>query len=392
MIGKNINEVVQDDLQALVANSVLKTKTLVYKQSLPANADSDKIEFLADVSSFANASGGDLIYGIVEDKNTGCPSQVTGLTVDNIDREISRLENMIRDGIEPRIHGITIHPVRLDESRVAFIIRIPKSWIGPHRVIFKKHDKFYSRNTNGKYPMDVTELRIAFNFSETLAEKLRKFRDDRVAKIYAAETPVPLSSGGKLVLHVIPVISFYPGQAYDLGKIQQTQIRPIYCSGWNARYNFDGFLAYSGNGNKNSHSYVQLYQNGIIEAVDGLLLSDRNESGIPYIPSVAYERELISALEKYLLVLRELNVEPPLLLYLTLINVKGYVMAVDRRRFWNLDRYPIDRDLLLTPETVINDYTVAATKVLKPSFDLIWRACGFSRSLNYDENGEWIVK
>ena len=89
----------EEDLQTLVDNSVLECKTIEYKQALPSNSDSDKKEFLADVSSFANASGGDLIFGIIADKKTGAPKSLEGLSIENIDQEILRLENMIRGGI-----------------------------------------------------------------------------------------------------------------------------------------------------------------------------------------------------------------------------------------------------------------------------------------------------
>ena len=50
------------DLQALIENEVAESRTIEYKQSLPGNSRDDRKEFLADVSSFANASGGHLIY------------------------------------------------------------------------------------------------------------------------------------------------------------------------------------------------------------------------------------------------------------------------------------------------------------------------------------------
>jgi len=39
---------------------------LDYKRDVPGESDQDKKEFLADISSFANATGGDLIYGVDE--------------------------------------------------------------------------------------------------------------------------------------------------------------------------------------------------------------------------------------------------------------------------------------------------------------------------------------
>ena len=204
MIPKNIDQITEADLQVLIDNEVLEGKTIEYKQELPSNPDSEKKEFLADVSSFANAIGGDLIYGISEDPVTKAPIELTGLDIKNADKEISRLDSMIRDGIEPRMPGVVIQPCSLSNSKTALIIRIPKSWINPHRVTYKGHDKFYARSSNGKYPLDVSELRIAFNLSETLAERIRKFREERISKIYANDMPVPFTNNAKIVLHLIP--------------------------------------------------------------------------------------------------------------------------------------------------------------------------------------------
>ncbi len=180
MIAKNVDQITEEDLQGLIDNSVLQGKTIEYKQSLARNSESDRKKFLADISSFANANGGDLIYGIIEDRKTGIPKVLRGLTIENVDQEISRLDSMIRDGIDPRIIGVTIKAVGLSNSRKALIIRIPKSWISPHRVTFKGYDKFYSRSANGKYPLDVGELRVAFTLSEAVTERIRRFREDRL--------------------------------------------------------------------------------------------------------------------------------------------------------------------------------------------------------------------
>ncbi len=376
-------------MQALVDNKVIECKTIEYKQALPGNTDNEKKEFLADVSSFANASGGDLIYGITEDKQTGKPKSLDGLDIENIDQEILRLDNIIRTGIQPRLPSVTISPpIPLENSKVALIIRIPKSWISPHRVIYDGHDKFYSRSSNGKYPLDVGELRIAFNLSETITERIRNFRLDRISKMVANETPVPFYENAKIVLHLIPIISFNPAQSYDISKIAShpEKLKPIYCSGWNYRYNLDGFLSYSGGREEKSHSYVQLFRSGIIEAVEGLLLRHRTDRLI--IPSIAYERELIKSLTDYLSLLKELNVEPPIFIFLTLLGVKGYFMDVYSDP--DIDEInTIDRDILQLPEVIVEKYDDEAAQVLRPCFYAIWNACGFKKSFNYNDNDEW---
>jgi len=389
MIGKNVDQITKKDLQTLIDNSVLERKTMEYKQSLPSNSDSDKKEFLADVSSFANASGGDLIYGIIEDANTGIPKMLDGLTIENVDREISRLDSMIRDGIEPRILGIVIKSVNLSNSKTVLIIRVPKSWISPHRVSFKGHEKFYSRSTNGKYPLDVSELRIAFNLSEAIAERIRKFREDRISKIFANEAPVLLYNNPKTILHLIPIISFNPAQSYEISKISShpETMGTIYPTGITGyRYNIDGFLTYCEPEKGKAYSYVQLFKNGIIEAVEGGLLRPRDEELL--IPSIAYEKALIESFTKYSFILKTLNVELPIFLFLTLLGVKGFSMSTKREIMSRYEHREIDRDVLLLPEIIVESYDDVAGDVLKPCFDSIWNACGYPRSMNYDDAGE----
>jgi len=389
MINKNLDKITLDDIKQLQDNAVAEGKTIEYKKLLPSNSDADRKEFLADISSFANASGGDLIFGITEEK--GSPRSIDGVEVENVDEEIRKYENIIRDGIEPRITFST-RAINVSGRKFVFIFRVSKSWIGPHRVIYKGHDKFYSRNSAGKYALDTHELKIAFTLSQTLAEQINKFKAERITQLFAGNLPLPFYDGGKIVLHLIPLESFNPNYSIDLNPVinDPGKLRPVYCSGWNHRINLEGVLSYSGGRDDKSHSYVQLYRNGIIEAVEGLMLSaDRGEK--KYIPSVAYELELIKSLRKFLNLSKELEINMPIVIFLTLIGVKGYEMAVDRMRFWN-DYYKIDRDILQLPEAIIESYDIDPKEILRPLFDLVWNACGYKRSFNFDEDGNWIAK
>jgi hypothetical protein len=393
MINSDIEKITKDDLQTLTDNGVIEHKTLEYKQILPGNSDKEKKEFLADVTSFANASGGDIIYGIVEDKKTGKPKSLDGLSIENPDQEILRLDGIIRNGVQPRLPSATFSkPIPIKEDKIALVIRVPKSWISPHRVILGGHDKFYSRSSNGKYPLDVGELRIAFNLSETITERIRNFKLDRISKILANETPVSIYQNAKIVLHLIPIMSFNPAITYDIGEIaaQSEKFKPIYCYGWNFRYNIDGLLSYSRGKEEKAHSYAQLFRNGIIEAVETLLLESHKDK--LYIPSVAYEKELIKSLNDYINTLKHLSVEPPIFVFLSLLGVKNYIMAVDTWRHDIDEIHGIDRDILQLPEFIVENYETKAEYILKPSFDSIWNACGFKQSFNYNENGEWAPR
>ncbi len=101
MIQKPLDAISEDDLLALISNGVREGRAIDYKRELPGNSDGEKKEFLADVSSFANTSGGDLVFGI--DEAQGLPTQLTGVRSANADLEIRRLDSILASGLDPRI-------------------------------------------------------------------------------------------------------------------------------------------------------------------------------------------------------------------------------------------------------------------------------------------------
>lgn len=387
MILKDLEKIQEQDLQELVNNSVFERKTLEYKLTLPGNTDSEKKEFLADVSSFANAAGGDLVYGILQDNEIGLPKELGGLEVQNVDQEILRLESIIRDGIQPRL-TVRSQQIQLTNSKVALIVRVQgRSWISPHRVVFRDWNKFFSRGTNGKYEMDVTELRLAFNWSGSFIEKIRSFREDRISKIHANETPVPLEQGAKIVLHLIPITAFDPSNQLSVEEIasQDEKLRPIMVGhNIDQRYNLDGFLTLGAHQSGETWSYLQVFRNGIFEAVEGAMLGSQR-----IIPPSLYEQELIESLQHYLPAMKALNVALPIFVFLTFVGVKGYSMGLHKSIFRRVEGSPIDREVLIFPEVMVERYDCKIEDVFRPIFDSVWNSCGYSRSLNYDKEGKW---
>lgn len=94
MFYRNIHDITVDDLNSLIADQVEEGKTIDYKLELPTNGYDSKKEFLADVSSFANAQGGFLFFGIREENRI--PVELVGLPDTTIDDDIQKLENMLR--------------------------------------------------------------------------------------------------------------------------------------------------------------------------------------------------------------------------------------------------------------------------------------------------------
>lgn len=267
-------------------------------------------------------------------------------------------------------------------------MRVERSWIGPHRVVFKGHDKFYSRNSAGKYPLDVSELRSAFTFASSVTDRIRAFRADRIAKIIVNDTPFPFPEGSKTVLHCIPVESFAGSVQYDVLKFkdQAHRIPPIVLgSGWNTHINLDGFATYSGT-TDGCYSYTQLFRNGVVEAAEGYWLNTEYQ-GKRNIPYGALEKDVLEYVKKIFTIQKELGVNTPIVLALTLTGTRNLQMAQDIYSFGG--GHSIREENLILPESVVEDFNVPLDKVLKPIFDLIWNACGFVKSKNFDDEGNW---
>lgn len=386
--GKAFETIGAADLFELKTNQVAERKYLDYKKELPGSSDSAKKEFLADVSSFANASGGYIFFGIEEDQ--GIPIAIDGLAGIDPDKEILRLESILRSGIAPRIPGIQSKAIDLGNSTSVILMHIPRSWMAPHMVTFNDSSRFFSRASNGKFQLDVTELRNAFLLSETKAERIRYFRADRLSKIIAGETPVSVYETAKIVLHIVPLdfdgqrISMFP-MAPELNQLYA----PIYSDGGSYRYNIDGLLTYKQYVRDTKvASYLQLFRNGALEAVEGYMLDPRPYG--PILPDSMYEPELIKTLPRYTRLLKVLGIEPPLFVMLSLVGVYGYYFDLPKRilhQAGHEEPVVIDRNVIQIPEIMLDSYNFSPEEVLRPCFDAIWNAAGFAQCLNYDEEG-----
>ncbi len=114
----------------MIDNKIREDKQWDYKRQQIGKTDGEKKEFLQDVCSFANATGGHIILGIDEGEGVdrGLPIKLVGFHV-SVDEEISRLQNILLNGIEPRIYGLDMKAVELTSqqaavSPVVIIIRI----------------------------------------------------------------------------------------------------------------------------------------------------------------------------------------------------------------------------------------------------------------------------
>lgn len=383
---KLLEQITERDLQALRDGEVREGYDIEYKRVLSAQPK-EKINFLAAVSSFANTRGGDLILGIREEG--GVPKEIVGLEITtDIDKEILRLENLARDCIKPRITGLHSHPVRLSTSKVAIVVRVPRSWRAPHAVDAEKHWRFYARNSAGKYQLDVDQLRVAFRVTEETAEKIRSFRSDSVTRIRSGNiaVPVPLVDGPKFALHLIPIGAFDIMERLDLSQLpNDLDVTAGIYDYRDYRYNLDGLLYYNISANGRSNAYSQFYANGIVETV--LLLHVGGEDRLEI---VAFEDHLLKrVVPKLLEVQKRLGVAPPLVIMISMFGVAGYKIFPYSVRGPHHPVHAVDRDPLIIPETLVEDFGEDPAMFMRPVFNAIWNAAGWPMAMTYDAKGQW---
>ena len=370
MIPKPLDNIIHSDLQQLIQDQIPESKSIEYKRDLPGASDADKIKFLRAISSFANTNTGDLIYGV--DATNGIPTRLIGITSVTSDEAILRLSNMCRDGVQPRISRINFIPVILDAGGWVLVIRVDKSWSSPHRVIHSGHGHFYGRNSAGAYQLDVGELKTAFTFGDNISERIKGFRASRLISINSGDTPVRLKTEVcKIVLHLVPLSSFASNALLDFNGNQPntTNLPPMFATGYSDRINLDGVLTFDYPQSSYSAYYVQAYRSGIIEAVSEFRIHDGEK-----VISGQYEDRVTRALNRYLVHLKAYEINPPIFIFMSFLNVEGY--RFDAGTF--MGDIAITPNLLF-PDITINSYDESSDVIMKPIFESVCNAFGFIR-------------
>ncbi len=386
----NFDALTEADLAELVLGQVPEGLRLEYKLQTYGTADSDKAEFLKDISALANTQGGHLLIGVQE--TGGVATGIPGLPGIDVDTEIVRLVQIARSGLEPKVNGIQLRPVPLVVGASAIVIRVPPSWAAPHRVSAGKRNRFYIRHPGTIDEPSVEELRMMFTQSALSLDRAREFRGERLLRIEQGRGSTTLAGGpGRVVLHIVPV-SAMRGAAFSV-DLQRTQasalkFRPLSGQGFSPSFNYDGFVIKDGSDGKDG--YTQIFRSGIVEAVRGALAQDDDRIGRS-IPGTIIESEIIAALPPYISAMRDIGVSPPLIVMVSLQGVDGAKYLAGYARFGTFGA-PLPSGTLTLPEGLLEDFgdEIDHHKAVRPAFDALWNARGAERCANYNDEGRWV--
>ena len=399
ILGKRPDELDLNDIERIIENQIPESKTLDYKSVLKIDTGDDRKEFLADVSAFINTEGGVLIFGIKELKdeqgqNLGIPEKKTPIEINNVDKLIQQIEDLVQNNLEPKVSSLIINPIEVELGNFILIIGVNKTLGLPHMITYKATNKFYKRRNSGKYLVDVYELQTSFSQSLDSREKAERFRIMRTNLVRNLEFIPKLDIKGSFFLHVFPInnrdyeIDFL---SPDLLNFLSDRMIPIRSSGRDYKYNLEGFIATSSNHEKIPYSYSQLFRNGVLEFYTSHMHIERKgDENILDIFGKLIELVSIEYVKRSLDIFKHFEIEPPYVIMISIFDTKNGVLQMQDS--WGSSSNLITHDKLLLPPIVIYDQNIEIEKELKKIFDILWQSGNVLKSPFYDNSGNRNVE
>lgn len=388
----------EEHLHSIVLLKVAEGQRLEFKRAVELNTDGQKKELCKDLCGFANTVGGDLIVGIDQDSDGRATALVGHSTAPGGEE---RIRQVIASGIQPHLQNFDLRQIQLANGNQATVIRV-----GPdgllHQVKYGDN-RYYKRLgiiTDVMDPADIQTFHRPSN-GTTREEQMRKERGDFEAAVKGGQFYGLPCKSGVVALSIIPQNpTILP--IFAKGRSLITAVPPVYSMGWDMQYHPHSITTFrAASGEQAPDSVTEIRESGSIFAAERFLLATDRRTPLArglvprFIPSIAYEREIIASMHKYLLALLDLDASPPWYAGVSLLNVRGYTMYVDpirqdasRSRVWNED------DVVANPVAISSRTNLAApadvARLLKPAFDQIWRAFGYPYSFNFSDDGNWI--
>lgn len=395
LIDIPLDRIDQDDLRRLIATKAAESVYIDYKAATYGPTGEQHREFLADLSSFANTAGGDIVIGMTEEN--GIPTGFKPFS-DYPDVELRRLDDMARSGLQPTISNLLMRAVSSPQGGHVIVVRIPRSYHQPHRVIHTNSNRFWARSSASpkKYEPNVEELRQIFNDIPLLAERIRSFRIDRLAKITAEESSVLLGGRCLLALHVVPYSAFGLGASVSVDALvdQWELFPPLGRPRGTHRYvNFEGFVVLS---NANpvpvapQPSYAQVFRSGAIEAVATI---DRGDGKLW---ASDIDKYCVHSTTRYVTALSRFGIGCPIAVLASLLGARGKTLDSGITDWYaEYGVLPIGYDQLLFTEAifenVVHDYRSCAAN-LRPLLEQVWNTAGFAHINTIDQNGNYLFR
>ncbi len=165
-------------VRALIERRAPESDALDYKTTIKVDTRSHKLELAKDVSSFANKSGGVVLYGVPED-NSGevpipRPLADCGMVIPPGLPET--VENILVETIDPPLPELHVRIVSLGDApnKNALFVYHPASWNRPHMTLYGD-GRYYRRGSFRAVIMEEREVEALYAMRRAAAHTAREF-------------------------------------------------------------------------------------------------------------------------------------------------------------------------------------------------------------------------
>ena len=397
MLATRLDQIDERLLSQLCSDECPESQTLDFKFSLPRKDEPGKVEFAKDVCAFANADGGEIVFGISDTQ--GRASAPCPIDTEPSDAAQRRLIQTIDRLIEPRIVGVQFHTVPFGKAGYILLVRVPQSFDGPHRFATEGGaSRFVIRVGTMTQDLTYTQLRGAFDRTATLAAKASDFRSSRINAIKSGRTWKPMPDGVKWVVHLLPVSAMAGRTQIDIQALNSGSFAQFNQRGWGGvtrTLNLDGMAVHPAIRSEHegrAYSYVQVFRSGVLEGsrFGGRLVDDRRI--IPGGDMSAYFRERLTT---FIAATRGFGVRGPAIMGAALLDTAGYALGVFNPRSGMSEASAVaDRPDMVVPEAWIDDIesVTDVDLLVRPLLDVLYQSFGIERCFEYDERGQWVAR
>jgi hypothetical protein len=385
MLPERLEAVDEAFIQGLCTSACPESQRLDFKRALPpAGNDAARLELLKDVAAFANADGGDLVFGVSDDK--GCAETVHAITSEAADAAQRRLRQMLDAKLERRVSALQFRDVPIAARGYVLVLRVPASFDGPHSFEHNGGRRFVHRTGTNITDMTYEQVRQAFDRGATAVERARQFRERRIEAIKAGKTWAPLRPGPLCVVHVVPLVAMSGRLRVDLNKLYHDYLAFRFrdWGGASRTLNLDGLAVHIGRrGSEHLPAYTQVFRDGSIEAARFGGLTIKDDKIIPGLTVARFFRDCVS---QFLPALRAMGLSGPAIIGGALLNTEGYEFAYG-------DAYSgtarADRSDLVLPEVWIErlEAVTDIDSIARELLDILWQCFDQERCVHFDGSG-----
>lgn len=367
MFGIPIENLTESDIQQLVDSHALESQYLDFKEVLPdPRIDRSKFGFCGDIAAFANASGGDLIYGVSERESdtqgVKCAYEIPGVEVESADRLIRQITEIVQRGIEPRGLAVQVRVINFADGRRVVVVRVPESFRKPLRVVGTSY--WYIRVNNQNSHMQYNQIQDLFLHSERLSKRIRNFRDERISVILSNDSIAPFECERLIVYHFIPKVAFEGEFEANLEAYCNLALPRCNRINGSKRTTMDGiaFFGMAAGYTDVLLSKTEIFHSGVIEMVDAYTLHNAREMNL----SVT-EEVIEDAIRQGIAGMNRIGVTCRISFFLTILNIGG-------TRLWTDPRDPRQREYRVSRRNLdFPEYVLEPNQAIEPMIDATHR-------------------